>query len=59
VLFLVSHPSLPKRIQIEAASAEEACSKLYFDFLSERLQAGTFVSECLAVPMYEPSEQDR
>lgn len=48
-LFLVSHPSLPKRIQVIAETAEEACRKLYFEMLSERLRGSTMLTDCTAV----------
>lgn len=48
-LFLVDHPSLPKRIQVVAETASDACRKLYDEMLSSKMREGTRVTDCTAV----------
>lgn len=55
-LFLVDIPSLPKRIQQNAESPEEAISAI-FNELSPRLKQGVDISDCSAVVLDDPMDQ--
>lgn len=56
MFFLVTIPSLPKRIQQHADSAEQAIQTV-FNNLPERLKKETTLQECFAVELEDPMMQ--
>jgi hypothetical protein len=56
MLFLVRIPSLPKRIQQNAESPEEA-AKIVFERLPERLRKDVQLSDCSAEFIADPMTQ--
>ncbi len=56
MLFLVTIPTLPKRIQQNADSSSEAISAV-FDNLSPKLRQGISVSDCSAEALDDPMDQ--